>query len=168
MATIWKPSRANGHAAKGPKKQLLNTEIAMPVKLSSKSTGEPEARIEIMFFLLASFMLVSLSMVNLKTVKVNLPTATTATPDISRDLISLTVDKNGMTYLGKQPIGVAELAQRLSTLRASGANPRVLIGGDQEARHGDVMRVLDAVRSAGIDRVAFEIRDSQPVATNAP
>ncbi len=56
----------------------------MPVKLSSRLPAEGEARIEIiplidiMFFLLAAFMLVSLSMVNMKSVKVNLPTATTA------------------------------------------------------------------------------------------
>ncbi len=59
----------------------------MPVKLGSKLPQEHEARIEIiplidiMFFLLASFMLVSLSMVNLKSVKVNLPTATSASID---------------------------------------------------------------------------------------
>ena len=57
----------------------------MPVKLGSKLPEENEARIEIiplidiMFFLLAAFMLVSLSMVNMKSVKVNLPTSTTAT-----------------------------------------------------------------------------------------
>ena len=57
----------------------------MPVKLGSKlPADETEARIEIvplidiMFFLLASFMLVSLSMVNMKSVKVNLPTAVSA------------------------------------------------------------------------------------------
>ena len=54
----------------------------MPVKLGSKLPPEnTEARIEIiplidiMFFLLAAFMLVSLSMVNLKGIKVNLPTS---------------------------------------------------------------------------------------------
>ena len=63
----------------------------MPVKLGSKlPPPESEARIEIiplidiMFFLLAAFMLVSLSMVNMKSVKVNLPTATTATGDTKR------------------------------------------------------------------------------------
>jgi biopolymer transport protein ExbD len=35
---------------------------------------------------------------------------------------------------------------------------RVFISGDQDARHGDVIHVLDLVRSAGIDKVAFEIR----------
>ena len=57
---------------------------SMPVKLDAKLPREKcaEARIEIiplidiMFFLLASFMLVSLSMVNLKSMKLNLPTAT--------------------------------------------------------------------------------------------
>ena len=65
----------------------------MPVKLGSKlPTESAEARIEIvplidiMFFLLASFMLVSLSMVNMKSVKVNLPTAVTATQDVKRDM----------------------------------------------------------------------------------
>ena len=60
----------------------------MPVKLGSKlPTEHSEARIEIiplidiMFFLLASFILVSLSMAHLKGVKVDLPTATTATAD---------------------------------------------------------------------------------------
>ena len=65
----------------------------MPVKLGSKLPPESaEARIEIMplidimFFLLASFMLVSLSMVNLKSVKVNLPTATTASREQKKGL----------------------------------------------------------------------------------
>ena len=124
----------------------------MPVKLSSKPPGENEVRIEIiplidiMFFLLASFMLVSLSMVNLKSVKVNLPTATTATQDAKKDFISLSIDKHGMAYFDKQPVGANELVQRLAAAQKNSANVRVLISGDQDARHGDVMRVLDLVR----------------------
>ena len=63
----------------------------MPVKLGSRLPQESEARIEIiplidiMFFLLASFMLVSLSMVNMKSVKVDLPTAAASTPDAFRN-----------------------------------------------------------------------------------
>lgn len=138
----------------------------MPVKLSSKLPQESEARIEIiplidiMFFLLASFMLVSLSMVNLKSIKVNLPTATAATIDARNDFISISVDKSGGAYLDKQPIGLNELAQRLSTAHQTNENVRVFISGDQDARHGDVIHVLDVVRSAGIEKVAFEIRES--------
>src|SRR5882672_10362514 len=93
----------------------------MPVKLGNKLPGENlEARIEIiplidiMFFLLASFMLVSLSMVNLKAVKVNLPTATVATIETKHDFVSLSVDRNGAAYFDKDPVGPNELVQRLA------------------------------------------------------
>src|SRR5687767_9387355 len=137
----------------------------MPVKLGSKLPAEnAEARIEIiplidiMFFLLAAFMLVSLSMVNMKSVKVNLPTATTATTDSKKDFVNLSVDKSGMIYFDKKPIGPNELAQQLRAGSQTNENFRVFISGDQEARHGDIIRVLDLVRSAGIEKVAFEIR----------
>ena len=136
----------------------------MPVKLGSKlPTESAEARIEIiplidiMFFLLASFMLVSLSMVNLKSVKVNLPTAVTATVESKKKFVDISVDKTGVVYLDKKLMGNHELA--LALVAALKANPdlRVFISGDKDARHGEIIHVLDAVRSAGIEKVAFEI-----------
>lgn len=138
----------------------------MPVKLGSKLPAEtPEARIEIiplidiMFFLLAAFMLVSLSMVNLKGVKVNLPTATTATTETKKDFITVTVDKAGLAYLDAKLLGDHELVAALAEKHKADANVRVFISGDQDSRHGDMMRVLDLVRSAGIEKVAFETRE---------
>lgn len=137
----------------------------MPVKLGSKlPTENAEARIEIiplidiMFFLLAAFMLVSLSMVNLKSIKVNLPTATVANSESLKGLVNISVDKAGLIYLEQQPIGPHELLRMLATRRNNQVEVRVLLNGDQEARHGDIIRVLDLVRSAGIDKVAFEVR----------
>lgn len=137
----------------------------MPVKLGSKLPAEEGARIEIiplidiMFFLLAAFMLVSLSMVNMKSVKVNLPTATVANTDTQRDFLNISVDKAGMIYCDKQPVGLNELAQSLTSFQRTNSNLRVFISGDQDARHGDVIHVLDVVRGAGVQKVAFEIRD---------
>ena len=137
----------------------------MPVKLSSHSNTEEGARIEIiplidiMFFLLAAFMLVSLSMVNLKSVKVNLPTATVANTDTKNDFVSLSVDKAGIVYRDKQPIGLNELAQSLVFAQRTNENLRVFISGDGEALHRDMIRVLDTVRGAGIQKVAFEVRE---------
>jgi biopolymer transport protein ExbD len=137
----------------------------MPVKLGSKLPPESaEARIEIiplidiMFFLLAAFMLVSLSMVNMKSVKVNLPTATTATTDTQRDFVNISVDKAGLAYLDTKPVGPNELALALATMAKANPDVRVFISGDKDARHGDVIRVLDIVRGTGIQKVAFEIR----------
>lgn len=129
--------------------------------------AENEARIEIiplidiMFFLLAAFMLVSLSLVNLKSVKVNLPTAATASADTKQDLVSISVDKAGLAYLEAKPIGQNELALALSAMAKTNSEARVFISGDQDARHGDVVRVLDVVRSAGVQKVAFEIREAR-------
>jgi biopolymer transport protein ExbD len=102
---------------------------------------------------------VSMSMVNLKSVKVNVPTATAASSDAQKDFISLSIDRAGAIFFEREPIGANELAQRLAAVNQTNATTRVFISGDQEARHGDIIRVLDLVRGAGIDRVAFEIRE---------
>jgi biopolymer transport protein ExbD len=137
----------------------------MPVKLDANRPPEgAEARIEIiplidiMFFLLASFMLVSLSMVNLKTVKVNLPTATSAGSESKRDFVDISIDKAGSPYLDKREVDNNELIGALAGFRKANPDIRIIISGDAEARHGDVIHVLDLVRLAGIDKVAFEIR----------
>ncbi|HZK79579.1 MAG TPA: biopolymer transporter ExbD [Humisphaera sp.] len=137
----------------------------MPVKLGAKLHDDnAEARIEIiplidiMFFLLAAFMLVSLSMVNLKAMKVNLPTATSSTSEPRKDVVDISVDKSGGVFLDKKPIGDNEMVRSLLDLAKANPNLRVFITGDQDARHGAVIHVLDLVRTAGIDKVAFEIR----------
>jgi biopolymer transport protein ExbD len=140
----------------------------MPVKLGSKlPTEDAEARIEIvplidiMFFLLASFMLVSLSMVNMKSLKVNLPTAVAATSDMKNDFVDISVDKSGAAFLDKKPIATHELSGALAAEKKSKPDLRVIISGDAGTLHGDMIKVLDAVRAAGIDKVAFDVRTPQ-------
>ena len=139
----------------------------MPVRLEPRSGGEhAEARIEIvplidvMFFLLASFMLVSLSMVNLKSVNVNLPGAATATPETRSDFVDISVNRDGSVFLDTNAIAANELAHELSQRLSANPKLRVIISGDRDARHGDIMHVLDIARSAGIDKVAFEVNEN--------
>jgi biopolymer transport protein ExbD len=141
----------------------------MPVKLSrSSDPSHTEARIEIvplidiMFFLLAAFMLVSLSMVNLRSVKVNLPTSTAASTDANRDFVDLSVSASGLLYLDKQRLSDEQLVSALAEARAAKPDIRIVLSGDRDARHGDIIHALDLVRAAGIDKVAFEIGPSKP------
>lgn len=147
----------------------------MPVKLGSQLPPESaEARIEIiplidiMFFLLAAFMLVSLSLVNPKSVKVNLPTATTATADARKDFVGLSVDKAGLIYFDQKPVGLHELTALLIAGQKTNVALRVFISGDQDARHGDVIRVLDLVRASGIEKVAFATREPAKIEKPSP
>ena len=59
--------------------------------------------IDIMFFLLASFMMVSLQMQKVRTLKASLPTATLATAATKPDMVTLTVDRNGQVAVEANP-----------------------------------------------------------------
>jgi biopolymer transport protein ExbD len=61
--------------------------------------------------------------------------------------------------MDSRPIGNNELVDSLTAFQKTNASPRVYVSGDRDARHGDVIRVLDLVRSSGIENIAFEIRE---------
>src|SRR5438034_623964 len=75
--------------------------------------------IDIMFFLLASFMMVSLSQVHLKGVKVNLPSGVSGETQTKREYLSVSVDKDGHYFFDKDEVGDDELLNRLRRVHAS-------------------------------------------------
>lgn len=113
--------------------------------------------IDIMFFLLASFMLASLSMIKLQSIKMDLPTATVAKRDFKPDIVNIAVDKAGNLYIEKKPVSMPELQSYLSNKFRVNTNVPVYISGDKDATHGTVIGVLDLVRRAGIQKVSFAI-----------
>jgi biopolymer transport protein ExbD len=135
----------------------------MPVQLHSRSGDDEgdEARIEvvplidIMFFLLAAFMLVSLSMTHLQRVPINLPEASTGIPDSKTPPFQIAIDSNGVTTWDGKIVTLSEITARLKTPAAT-PDARVLISADEEARHKQVLGVLNAVRDAGVEKVSFE------------
>ena len=139
----------------------------MPVSFKSTSELDDEARIEIiplidiMFFLLASFMMVSLSMTQLNRVPVNLPEASTGVADSKAPPFQIAIDPNGVITWDSQIITLSEITARLMKEAAPGET-RVLISADEEARHKNVLGVLNAVRAAGIEKVSFESKATQP------
>ena len=54
--------------------------------------------IDIMFFLLASFMMVSLSQTTMKGMKVNLPVGSSGQTQSKKDYVSFSVDRDGFIY----------------------------------------------------------------------
>jgi len=113
--------------------------------------------IDIMFFLLAAFMMVSLQMQHLLSLKANLPTATLALTTAKPDLALLTVDRFGQVALDSRPIQFPELRDRLRTELAGHPDYPVYIQGEKETMHGSIIYVLDFVRRAGVRKVALAV-----------
>ncbi len=113
--------------------------------------------IDIMFFLLAAFMLASLSMIKLESIQMELPSASTAKRDFKPDIVNVSIDKAGEVYIEKKVINLAELSSYLSNHYRLNTNLPVYISGDKDALHGSITRVLDVVRRAGIQKVSFSI-----------
>ena len=113
--------------------------------------------IDIMFFLLASFMMASLAMIRLQSMEMSLPTATVATSK-KKDMIDVNVKRNGDLVVDKVPMNYVDFNRLLSNrFEANTTNLQVYIKGDDEATHGRVIEVLDMVRQHGIKNVSFAL-----------
>ena len=136
------------------------------MKISSP-LPERKARIEIiplidiMFFLLASFMLASLTMIKLQSIKMDLPTATQAASESKPDVVNIAVDRQGDIQVENRRLGEAELRLFLSEKFKQNPGVPVYISGDRQATHGNVIRVLDLVRREGIRNVSFAVKPEE-------
>jgi biopolymer transport protein ExbD len=120
--------------------------------------------IDIMFFLLASFMMVSLQMSKTENIKVNLPLASQSQQDYRPDMVNIAVDKSGVVWLEKKKILLPELSLVLSNRFRADMNLPVYISGDRDTLHGDMVKVYETVRAAGIQKIAF-MTDSRQSST---
>ena len=124
--------------------------------------------IDIMFFLLASFMMVSLSQVHMKGMKVHLPTGQSGETQAKSQYISVSVDAQGNPYFDKEPMNYDQLAARLKTVHDENPEAKVFVRGDADTVHGNIIRVLDILRSVGYYKIAFEIKSEALKGVPAP
>jgi biopolymer transport protein ExbD len=114
--------------------------------------------IDIIFFLLATFIMVSLSMVKNKGIPVNLPVAAASAAQDRKDFISISVTANGDVFWDKEKTSLAELPMRLQKLKAAKPDPKIFLDGDAKAELGNAVAVLDEIRLAGISKIAIETK----------
>jgi biopolymer transport protein ExbD len=132
--------------------------VASPIP-KKKARIEIIPLIDIMFFLLASFMMVSLSQVHMKGMKVNLPVGQSGETQAKRDYISVSVDSNGHAFFDKEEMkDYDQLVAILKRVHDENPEAKVFIRGDADTVHGNIVRVLDTLRSVGFYKVAFEIK----------
>lgn len=117
--------------------------------------------IDVIFFLLATFMMVSLSMVKNNGIKVNLPAASTGSPQDKNDRTTISVTKDGDLFFNTEQLPISELPARLEQLKSEQPDPKIFINGDEKAFFGNAVEVLDDLRKAGIAKVAIDTKLKQ-------
>ena len=132
--------------------------IRIKVRTRPKARIEIIPLIDIMFFLLASFMMVSLQMQKVRTLKASLPTATLATSTAKPDMINLKVYQFGQVSMDDKPISLPDLYTLLTNRYNLNTNLPVYITGTRDTKHGSIIYLLDFVKRAGIERVAIAVK----------
>ncbi len=115
--------------------------------------------IDVIFFLLATFVLFTLSLNRIGAIPIDLPKA--VPPDPTKEpppIVTIQVSAQGTLYWNQEVIDKRDLMPLLQDYVANEPDPRVLVAGDDQALYGPAIEVLDAARAAGIDKVSVETR----------
>lgn len=87
-------------------------------------------------------------------IDVTLPTATSV-DNQPEDRVTVTINAEGRVFLGKDPLVLPLLEERLKTLVAAHASQVVYLRADESIRYGKVVEVLDLLKRSGVERVGF-------------
>jgi biopolymer transport protein ExbD len=136
---------------------MEGTKIKIPAR--KKARIEIIPLIDVIFFLLATFVLFTLSLNRIQSVPVDLPVANpNPNPDESKDSVTIQVSADDSLFWNKEPMEMADLPSRITAYKSQTEDPKVLIAGDEKARFGATVQVLDEVRKAGILKFSVETR----------
>jgi len=112
--------------------------------------------IDVMFFLLATFMLASLAMQNLHSLAVNLPQGQAAAMNAKKP-VTLTVTHNSQLLINETPVTLQTLAGTLKPL-LHGPDADVIVAADNEAPQGVVVQAMLAARTAGAQNFLIAVK----------
>jgi biopolymer transport protein TolR len=72
-----------------------------------------------------------------------------------QDRVTVSVNAEGRIYVSDQPVNIALLEDRLRALTSGSPDPVVYLRADESLRYSEVIRVVDRIKRAGIDRIGF-------------
>ena len=111
--------------------------------------------IDMIFLLLVSFIYAMLSMAVHHGLPVILPASSSAI--IEKELVlSVTVKADGTIFINEEPVVLDNLATALTRKAEDGKQPGVLLFADRNLSYQKLFRVLDQIRTAGIERISLQ------------
>lgn len=117
--------------------------------------------IDVIFFLLATFVLFTLSLNQSGGLRVALPAAESSLPRDNKGTVTITVTAAGAVAWDKTPVPLDEFIKRLQAWKQVEPDPKVLLNGDEKARFQQVRYVVDEIRKAGITKINIETQFRQ-------
>lgn len=107
--------------------------------------------IDIMFFLLVFFMLGTMYMVELKTIPVKLPTAANSSMEL-KSSFAVTIKSDGTLWLEDKKTDAQTLIMQAKIEKSRNPNFAIIIRADKSTDYGQVVKLLDQIKGAGITR----------------
>jgi biopolymer transport protein ExbD len=135
---------------------MEGVKIKVPVR--KKARIEIIPLIDVIFFLLATFVLFTLSLNRIQSVPVDLPVAQNNPNPPKDETVTIQVSEAGTIFWNKELIDPSEVPSRIAYYKTQTDDPRILIAGDEKARFGTTVSILDEVRKAGITKFSVETR----------
>ena len=112
--------------------------------------------IDVMFFLLVTFMLASLSMQSLNSLPVNLPRGP-AESFVKQEPTTLTITREGKVFIDQAETPVDQVASRLRPILTARDTHEVAVAADNGALEGIVVQAMLAARQAGADHFLIAV-----------
>ena len=110
--------------------------------------------IDIIFFLLVFFMMNSLQTVTQKALAVLLPQAQSASAPAQLPII-MTLDEEGHITIDNKPVSIQESATIMKQHMQENANAAVVLQADKRTAHGQVVAVMDMLKTSGVKRLSI-------------
>jgi biopolymer transport protein ExbD len=129
------------------------------MKINLKSS-EPDVRIEliplidVIFCVLAFFILGAVTLTRQTAINVDLPKAGTGVTQM-REMLIVSVDPIGQTYIDQQPVTREQLQAALINYQQQSPEGLMVLYASRLSSYNDVVQVLDILRAVGGDRVAL-------------
>ncbi len=111
--------------------------------------------VDVVLVLLVIFMVTAPMLVR-EQMSVNLPKAQSGEKSASQ-AIAIVIDRSGEIRVMDKVVKLDDLAGEIKARLQGNPNAQAVISADQDAKHGDVVKVMDLIKGAGLSRFAIQI-----------
>lgn len=112
--------------------------------------------VDVVLVLLVIFMVTAPVMIK-ESLKVNLPKTLTSDSSSASSSVGVAITKEGQILLNGKLFGPDSLQEELRRIKETAPETNFLISADVDARHGDVVRMIDLLKRNNLNRFALQV-----------